>query len=290
MAREALAATATWVREDLDLTLRVGMVPVADDPRAGRSTCASRATRRRQNISIAMFCRRRHRLGRRRDEARRDRRAAGAARRAARPDRAVVPLRGNPGVARRGAVAGRRARARRRARTAFRAAIEDIARIVEQTPDASRPVPGQRLRLTWPPQGFELEARALARAPARRCGCAGSRCWCGRCSRSSSCASASRSAASCRRNTPASWSTIPISASSTIRCAWCSTARRSSPTRSSEHLKDCAAEGIVRYGTHRQDAAMMTCFTPSPTNSNHVHFIDGALGGYAMAASALKSS
>ena len=30
---------------------------------------------------------------------------------------------------------------------------------------------------------------------------------------------------------------------------------------------------------------MMTCFTPSPTRSNHVHFIDGALGGYAMAAS-----
>ena len=43
---------------------------------------------------------------------------------------------------------------------AFRAAVEDIARIVEKTPDASRPVPGQKLRLTWPPQGFELEARA----------------------------------------------------------------------------------------------------------------------------------
>jgi hypothetical protein len=46
----------------------------------------------------------------------------------------------------------------------------------------------------------------------------------------------------------------------------------------------------VRYGTHRQRAAMMTCFTPSPTRSNHVHFIDGAMGGYAMAASAMKQS
>ena len=55
------------------------------------------------------------------------------------------------------------------------------------------------------------------------------------------------------------------------------------------HLADCAAAGIVRYGMHRQDAAMMTCFTPSPA-SHHVHFIDGALGGYALAASALKSS
>jgi Protein of unknown function (DUF3095) len=56
------------------------------------------------------------------------------------------------------------------------------------------------------------------------------------------------------------------------------------------HLADCAAKKIVRYGTHRQQAAMMTCFTPSPTKSNHVHFIDGAMGGYAMAASALKRS
>src|SRR5204862_6946038 len=57
-----------------------------------------------------------------------------------------------------------------------------------------------------------------------------------------------------------------------------------------QYLAAAAADGVVRYGTHRQDAAMMTCFTPSPTNPNHVHFIDGALGGYAMAASALKGS
>ena len=35
---------------------------------------------------------------------------------------------------------------------------------------------------------------------------------------------------------------------------------------------------------------MMTCFTPSPVNPNHVHFIDGAQGGYALAATALKES
>jgi Protein of unknown function (DUF3095) len=37
--------------------------------------------------------------------------------------------------------------------------------------------------------------------------------------------------------------------------------------------------GKVRYGLHRQDAALMTCFTPSVTEGNHVHFIDGAGGG-----------
>ena len=40
---------------------------------------------------------------------------------------------------------------------------------------------------------------------------------------------------------------------------------------------------------HRQDAALMTCFTPSVMRSDHVHFIDGARGGYATAATALKA-
>jgi len=45
----------------------------------------------------------------------------------------------------------------------------------------------------------------------------------------------------------------------------------------------------VRYGLHSQDAAMMTCFAPSVMRSDHVHFIDGARGGYASAATALKA-
>jgi hypothetical protein len=47
-------------------------------------------------------------------------------------------------------------------------------------------------------------------------------------------------------------------------------------------------QGHVRYGCHRENAAIMTCFTPSPVNPSHVHFIDGAQGGYALAAAALK--
>jgi hypothetical protein len=47
--------------------------------------------------------------------------------------------------------------------------------------------------------------------------------------------------------------------------------------------------GLVRYGLHAQDAAMMTCFTPVPTRADHVHFVDGASGGYALAAAALKA-
>jgi hypothetical protein len=53
-------------------------------------------------------------------------------------------------------------------------------------------------------------------------------------------------------------------------------------------LAQARREGVARYGLHRQKAALMTCFVPAPTRSDHVHFVDGAMGGYAMAARALK--
>lgn len=53
-------------------------------------------------------------------------------------------------------------------------------------------------------------------------------------------------------------------------------------------LASAEAAGTARCGTHRQAAALMTCFVPSPTRSDHVHFVDGAMGGYAAAARALK--
>jgi hypothetical protein len=44
--------------------------------------------------------------------------------------------------------------------------------------------------------------------------------------------------------------------------------------------------GVARYGLHRQSDALMTCFTPT-VFGHHFHFIDGAAGGYAMAAKGL---
>jgi hypothetical protein len=56
-----------------------------------------------------------------------------------------------------------------------------------------------------------------------------------------------------------------------------------------QRLEDAASSQIAHYGLHRQDAAMMTCFAPSVMRSDHVHFIDGARGGYASAATAMKA-
>ena len=47
-------------------------------------------------------------------------------------------------------------------------------------------------------------------------------------------------------------------------------------------------EGVLRYGLHMQDSALMTCVVPSATTSNHMHFVDGAAGGYALAAKQMR--
>jgi hypothetical protein len=53
-------------------------------------------------------------------------------------------------------------------------------------------------------------------------------------------------------------------------------------------LAQAAAAEILRYGMHRQATALMTCLVPSSAGSDHLHFIDGAGGGYALAAKQLK--
>jgi hypothetical protein len=53
-------------------------------------------------------------------------------------------------------------------------------------------------------------------------------------------------------------------------------------------LEEAQRHGACFFGTHRQLAANLTCFVPSPTRANHVHFVDGASGGYTLAAANLK--
>src|SRR5258708_39146335 len=55
-----------------------------------------------------------------------------------------------------------------------------------------------------------------------------------------------------------------------------------------QRLAQAASAGIVRYGLHRQDAAVMIWFTPSAVRYDHVHFIDCGSSGYASVAPAWK--
>ncbi|MGZ5027291.1 MAG: DUF3095 family protein [Methylobacter sp.] len=49
------------------------------------------------------------------------------------------------------------------------------------------------------------------------------------------------------------------------------------------------AAGTVYYGLHASPSALMTCFLQRLEDGEHVHFVDGSDGGYAMAALELKA-
>lgn len=53
-------------------------------------------------------------------------------------------------------------------------------------------------------------------------------------------------------------------------------------------LEDKRKRGVIRYGLCRQDSAVLTCFVPSVMEDDHFHFLDGAGGGYAQAASNMQ--
>jgi len=55
-------------------------------------------------------------------------------------------------------------------------------------------------------------------------------------------------------------------------------------------LDRASENGIIRYGLCEQDEAMMTCIVPSILTDDHVHFIDGAAGGYTQAAAQIKAA
>lgn len=54
-------------------------------------------------------------------------------------------------------------------------------------------------------------------------------------------------------------------------------------------LERAQSKGVIRYGLHMQSEAMITCIVPSILTDDHVHFVDGAAGGYTAAAQQIKA-
>jgi hypothetical protein len=170
---------------------------------------------------------------------------------------------------------------------AFRKLIEDVIALVERSPDAGRPVPPGGPGIRWPSGGSELEARAMRGG------------------------SLLRRRAFVLANGLFAYLVMRfgISVGGFVPKTYVQQVVENSDFRKyddglrmildctpeleralTQRLAQAASAGIIKYGLHRQDAAMMTCFTPSALRSDHVHFIDGARGGYASAATALKAT
>jgi hypothetical protein len=284
-ARTAMAATAAWVGEELGLRLRIGMVPVAELRARGADVRLARFAAS-DNVALAMF----HGEGLAvADAAVKAGEFAVAAAQGARPDLSGLSCRFDEIAASRGlilsllVVPAPGVDAER-----VRAVLEETIRLTERDPDASGPVPHKLPRLRWPPQGLDLEARAQ-----RRTG----ESLAVRKARVLAWTLLSylifRLGIAVGRFSPEKYSREVVENSDfrkfdgTLRMVIDCTPALADEVEAM--LSAAAAEGIVRFGMHRQDKAVMTCFTPDPVDPGHVHFIDGAAGGYTTAAVALKA-
>ena len=157
-AREALAATATWVKEDLDLSMRVAMVPVTAIRAQGLDVRVARFGPS-ANLSYAMFSG--GGLGWAEAAMKRGEFAVVAAPPGTQPDLSGLSCRFEEIPAARGLILSVLVVPSPGADpNSFRKVIEDIIGLVERSPDAGRPVPPGGPPLRWPPQGVDYEARA----------------------------------------------------------------------------------------------------------------------------------
>jgi hypothetical protein len=284
-ARDALAATAAWVKEDLDLVMRVALVPVSSIRVQGLDVRVARFAPS-QNLSYAMFSG--GGLGWAEAAMKRGEFAVPAAPPGTQPDLNGLSCRFEEIPSVRGLILSVLVVPADGADpSAFRKLIEDVIALVENSPQAGRPVPPDGPEIRWPPKGLDFEARAKRGGPllVRRVAVLG---------RTLVAFLIMRLGISVGGFVPQTYVRQVVENSDFrkyddgLRMILDCTQDLESAL--AQRLADAAAKKIIRYGLHRQDAAMMTCFTPSALRSDHVHFIDGARGGYASAATALKSS
>lgn len=285
IARQALAETATWVREDLDLTLRVGMVTVGEIRRNGHDVRVGRYAVS-DNISIAMFSGGGVAWA---DAAmKRDEISVPPAPAGARPDLSGLSCRFEQFPTQYGQILSVLVLPADASRmSAFRAVVKQIISMVEGSSECARPAARGAMQLKWPPQGFDLEALASRKA-GEPLGISKLKVY----ARTFLYFLIMHFNLRVGRFIPRKYLS-EVAANSDFRkfddalrmIVDCSPGMAQ---KIEDTLSAAARDAHIRYGCHREDAAIMTCFAPSPSQPTHVHFIDGAQGGYALAASALK--
>src|ERR1700736_4501102 len=148
-AKEALAATASWVKEDLDLVMRVALVPVAAVRAQGLDVRVARFGPS-PNLSYAMFSG--GGLGWAEAAMKRGELAVPVVPSGTQPDLTGLSCRFEEIPSVRGHILSVLVVPARAADpAAFRKLIEDVIALVERSPDAGRPVPPGGPPLRWAP-------------------------------------------------------------------------------------------------------------------------------------------
>jgi Protein of unknown function (DUF3095) len=286
LARDALASTAAWARDELHLELRTALVPVAAVKEHGLNVRVARFAPSK-NVSFAMFSG--GGLAWAERAMREGRYSIPAAAPGTRPDLAGLSCRWNDIPATRGVMLSLLVAPVTIGDAAFRTLIEALLVELEHSSEVTRPVPDGAPGVGWPPPGLDLEARASGKA--------GDGLFMRRVRVILSTLIAyiimrfgirigGFDPAVYRRDVVdnSDFRKYDDSLRMTLDCT------PALADRIEQRLQRAEAEHVARFGIHRQSAAIMTCIVPSIAESNHVHFVDGAAGGYALAARRLKLS
>nr|WP_203566042.1 DUF3095 family protein [Aurantimonas aggregata] len=282
IGRRTLAAVAGWASEAFGFELRTAMVSVAEIRSSGRDVRVARFAPS-GGVAYAMFdggglafaerCMKQGRY-----------RISPAEGDAARPNLDGLSCRFSAMPAKRGLVLSVIAVPAAEPGAAFAALVHDLLALAAEGGDGANPVPAGGPPLHWPTAGMAIEARTAAAATGRPL-------WLSRLSvglRSLLAHLTFRSGVRIGVFEPDRYRTELAGNSDfrkfddglrmTLDCTL------DLADRISVRLATAEAEGVAFAGTHRQEAALMTCFVPVASRSDHLHFVDGAMGGYAAAA------
>jgi hypothetical protein len=285
LARSALAATAAWTRDDLQLDMRVALVPVSAVKEQRLNVSVARFAPSK-NVSYAMFSG--GGLAWADRAMKQGRFAVTPAAPGTRPDLTGLSCRWNDIPASHGLILSLVVTPMTNGDPAFRKLVEDLLADLERSTEVARPVPAGGPGVGWPPPGLDLEARASRKS--------GERLFLRRLRLGAGTLLAfmiMRLGVRVGGFDPTIYRREVVENSDfrkyddnlrmTLDCT------PALADRIEQRLAIAEESGIARFGLHRQPSAIMTCIVPSISDSSHVHFVDGAAGGYALAARRLKA-
>lgn len=281
-AAAALAATAVWTREELDLKLRVALVQVSMIRASGRREVRVARYAPSDAVSYAMFSGGGLQWAERQMKAGAFHLEPAAA--GTRPDLTGLSCRWQELPAANGVILSAVLSPTDGDSPQFRALVDDLLETIEASGEAKRPLPdgGPMPRLDG--RGIGIEASVLRKAGQGR----GS-AWLDAAARTLLSFTLIRFKLSVGRFDPRKYIDELVANTDyrkyddglrlTLDCT------PGFADRLEDRLRQAERDGLLRFGMHRQPAALMTCYTPSAMESRHFHFVDGAGGGYAFAAS-----
>lgn len=284
--RVALAATAAWSRDELDLALRAALIPVSAVREQGLDVRVARFAPS-VNVSYAMFTG--GGLAWADGALKSGAFAVAPAPPGVRPDLSGLSCRWNDIPATQGVILSLVVAPVRQGDPAFRRLVEGLLTELENSTEVARPVPEGAPGVGWPPSGLDLEARASRKG--------GEGLLFARLRVMLATLIAyvvMRLGIRVGGFDPAVYRRTVVENSDfrkyddNLRMTLDCTAHLAD--RIEARLGHAAADNVARFGMHRQSAALMTCIVPSISENNHIHFVDGAAGGYAMAARQLKET